>query len=117
MMFYINNILTWRFNTQPRGGGCFVVQIVGYGENSVSTHSRAEAAARLWSFNFLYRNCSFNTQPRGGGCKRKTYIVYRIKVSFNTQPRGGGCDANFMRITPFHEFQHTAARRRLQTLF
>ena len=36
-------------------------------KNAVSTHSRAEAAALVYhEDNLIYH--SFNTQPRGGGC-------------------------------------------------
>ena len=37
-------------------------------------------------------------------------------MCFNTQPRGGGCDVPTQSPIPFRRFQHTAARRRLQTL-
>ena len=35
------------FNTQPRGGGCGRIFLVGRTYGKVSTHSRAEAAAHL----------------------------------------------------------------------
>ena len=81
-----------RFNTQPRGGGCQNLRrhILFL---PVSTHSRAEAAARwiavtkptvCWFqhtaarrrlpcfYGFLLgKGWCFNTQPRGGGCTRK----------------------------------------------
>ena len=36
---------TERFNTQPRGGGCFWPLVLIGSKKWVSTHSRAEAAA------------------------------------------------------------------------
>ena len=36
---------------------------------------------------------------------------------FNTQPRGGGCVTLDQPVEIKGEFQHTAARRRLQSLF
>ena len=54
------------FNTQPRGGGCRLVNLV------------------------LDVAPGFNTQPRGGGCILNAKSMRNI-FSFNTQPRGGGC--------------------------
>ena len=78
------------FNTQPRGGGCHSV-----------------------SYIMMVLN-SFNTQPRGGGC-HASHITLSGEMGFNTQPRGGGCFLAWASIGAFGEFQHTAARRRLQT--
>ena len=58
--------------------------------DAVSTHSRAEAAALGSAITMLAQDCSFNTQPRGGGC-----FLYPDDSDKNG------------------EFQHTAARRRL----
>ena len=55
----------------------------------VSTHSRAEAAAKKFIKSTKRITC-FNTQPRGGGCLSQ--IILRLIKSM---------------------FQHTAARRRL----
>ena len=77
----------------------------------VSTHSRAEAAANN-NAKFSELNSCFNTQPRGGGCFPAANRI-SWKSGFNTQPRGGGChlcDLLCFRV----QFQHTAARRRLQ---
>ena len=57
----------------------------------VSTHSRAEAAAVI----FVTRG--------------------QLTPSFNTQPRGGGCSMLEPHLSISIPFQHTAARRRLQT--
>ena len=57
------------FNTQPRGGGCFDASRVVPVAN-VSTHSRAEAAAKK-SEPIIKLSTSFNTQPRGGGCSKR----------------------------------------------
>ena len=59
-----------RFNTQPRGGGCFFLPLL-----------------------FLLGHC-FNTQPRGGGCPRWHCLALQYPC-FNTQPRGGGCIEQF----------------------
>ena len=106
----------------------------GNGHHYVSTHSRAEAAAKPKSsisppFTFQHTaarrrlplnngdnrqsiNC-FNTQPRGGGCLGTSTIRIR-SGGFNTQPRGGGCLRDCRRESDCQRFQHTAARRRLR---
>ena len=56
---------------------------------AVSTHSRAEAAAGFLPV-LPPSRASFNTQPRGGGCQGGNGRPKRCQ-SFNTQPRGGGC--------------------------
>ena len=61
-------------------------------QTKVSTHSRAEAAAFGRGF-----------------CRPQCY-------RFNTQPRGGGCWGAQRAKNRYVMFQHTAARRRLQTL-
>ena len=58
----------------------------------VSTHSRAEAAARAGSPENAMA-IRFNTQPRGGGCMCLPCLSNQINKCFNTQPRGGGCTA------------------------
>ena len=57
---------------------------------SVSTHSRAKAAARQKRATGA-KKPSFNTQPREGGCSRACRKRHRI-ICFNTQPREGGCE-------------------------
>ena len=100
------------FNTQPRGGGCDGTPIPKVKVISVSTHSRAEAAADLKKrgHNII---SSFNTQPRGGGCKGSITFYGSLKC-FNTQPRGGGCGTWLYCKCLVRRFQHTAARRRLR---
>ena len=101
----------------------------------VSTHSRPKAAAlsgvlllssRVFQHTAARRRlpgeciaapahrCSFNTQPPEGGCMRGG-LRCLIFSSFNTQPPKGGCF--IARLQPGGEvaFQHTAARRRLQS--
>ena len=144
------------FNTQPRGGGCTnknnrpcyssmfqhtaarrrlpSISTPFIFKTSVSTHSRAEAAATSAS-NISSNNKCFNTQPRGGGCFSQHTAINRATVCFNTQPRGGGCscsprqptsccrfntqprgggcERNLWAELQYKRFQHTAARRRL----
>ena len=74
-----------RFNTQPPEGGC---------------------ALRL---GFVWPILCFNTQPHGGGCEYKAVLDETPKVS--THSRAEAAAARDRLIL----FQHTAARRRLQS--
>ena len=65
---------------------------------NVSTHSRAEAAARP-NGNYTKPSQRFNTQPRGGGCPKRSVFCCNHN-GFNTQPRGGGC---FDRVRLYHQ--------------
>ena len=87
--FWLEPNATRGFNTQPRGGGCPPRPSTSAVSFSVSTHSRAEAAASRANSGGAGIK-SFNTQPRGGGCP-KGFKVNVWSVCFNTQPRGGGC--------------------------
>ena len=78
------------FNTQPPEGGC--------GIESAVTHSKLSG---------------FNTQPPEGGCQSFGRSQF-IDNCFNTQPPEGGCYSLETYISNRHQFQHTAARRRLR---
>ena len=78
---------------------------------SVSTHSRAEAAAICHPFSARSWR-GFNTQQRGGGCPKICRGIATVGC-FNTQPRGGGCNVRVILRLFRGQFQHTAARRRL----
>ena len=56
---------------------------------SVSTHSRAKAAAAIIDTT-NDTLIGFNTQPREGGCAIN-HRADRKHDCFNTQPREGGC--------------------------
>ena len=78
------------FNTQPPEGGWFRLSQYTKNERTVSTHSRPKAA--------------------GNGGKNKTA---ETKVSTHSRPKAAGnppCSASIL-LT----FQHTAARRRLES--
>ena len=57
---------------------------------------------------------SFNTQPPEGGWALACVLQYKLQ-SFNTQPPEGGWGQFWGGAFPICEFQHTAARRRLDT--
>ena len=101
------------FNTQPRGGGCkgYLPRQPG---RVVSTHSRAEAAANLKGVLFL--KFSVSTHSRAEAAAGSKIAPQCNPSCFNTQPRGGGCRASLSEKLERLEFQHTAARRRLQTV-
>ena len=79
--------------------------------SSVSTHSRTKAAASL-QVKTLFKLIGFNTQPHEGGCRGSTCFLRQPKC-FNTQPHEGGCAITPVVSSHAAWFQHTAARRRL----
>ena len=101
----------WRFNTQPRGGGCVGIHL-DTGELQVSTLSRAEAAAIGIDIATLCDVVSTLSRAEAAAsdmiltAQGKTevstlsraeaaaygYVETQTEMdSFNTQPRGGGC--------------------------
>ena len=77
------------FNTQPRGGGCFLFIFTILIDNSVSTHSRAEAAARPAERRAIKKEVSTHSRAEAAAILRYTPCLFLS--CFNTQPRGGGC--------------------------
>ena len=55
----------------------------------VSTHSRAEAAA--YSENLTGKRSIVSTHSRAEAAAFSCYCINPFVISFNTQPRGGGC--------------------------
>ena len=73
------------FNTQPREGGCrkkALPKIL----RSVSTHSRAKAAAKF-CHQAISKIGSFNTQPREGGCRNLHRTFSRSAVSTHSRAK------------------------------
>ena len=60
---------------------------------TVSTHSRAEAAARKYHLKSQINAVS--THSRAEAAAIVDSILLKISQCFNTQPRGGGCIADF----------------------
>ena len=80
----------WRFNTQPPEGGW-------------ALHAKRKTS-----------NCRFNTQPPEGGWQDRR-VFSCVLGSFNTQPpEGGWLDCSDVAALK-NRFQHTAARRRLDS--
>ena len=63
----LNFFLIQRFNTQPRGGGCFILTKSKQPEKEFQ-HTAARRRLRWRLINACICFDSFNTQPRGGGC-------------------------------------------------
>ena len=102
---------------------------------SVSTHSRTEAAALAQLHqSFCYKE-RFNTQPHGGGCQNRrknkmtTYNVsthsrteaaaqnhqaIQFDLDVSTHSRTEAAAYLVCGVDNYHQFQHTAARRRLR---
>ena len=100
-------------HSRPKAAGRVIVSMISI--LKVSTHSRPKAAApRRW---LRYgRNRSFNTQPPEGGCLLRR-VGTRNARRFNTQPPEGGCFWRLFVCLFWRWFQHTAARRRLVSLY
>ena len=77
---------------------------------SVSTHSRAKAAAIRTAQTVIAFEVSTHSRAKAAA----SYVSKDKKdEGFNTQPREGGCLLSATRILPTPVFQHTAAQRRL----
>ena len=127
--------LTTCFNTQPPEGGCTTrrSKIAAFGrfqhtatrrwlhdttiENSgfwpVSTHSHPKVAAFGDKIDQKI-NYSFNTQPPEGGCYRPRKQEGRRTVSTHSRTKAAA-PCFVTRHPQISLFQHTAARRRLQS--
>ena len=120
-------------HSRPKAAGHQPGQLIP--DKTVSTHSRPKAAGVFscrclisvsgfntqppeggWLGSFTYRRpreC-FNTQPpEGGWAKIKTPAAHN--TSFNTQPPEGGWIPDINLAINLKQFQHTAARRRLDS--
>ena len=99
------------FNTQPPEGGCRVgvVGVLGW---VVSTHSRPKAAASCRASDYRNTPC-FNTQPPEGGCGWPLSCTGSVTVSTHSRPKAA--ELRFLNKSGSRLFQHTAARRRLQS--
>ena len=102
----------FRFNTQPPEGGCRYAA-TGRRCHLVSTHSRPKAAARLMSNRIL--NCCFNTQPPEGGCAYALAAGCPRLVSTHSRPKAAVVKRTVILYNRL--FQHTAARRRLRSIW
>ena len=102
------------FNTQPPEGGCEdngKTRIWGF----VSTHSRPKAAAPPTKRLHLIQPVSTHSRPKAAATSLS--LMKRSQNCFNTQPPEGGCGSSIRTAFGDTEFQHTAARRRLQRSF
>ena len=107
----LNFFLIQRFNTQPRGGGCFILTKSKQPEKEFQ---HTAARRRLLMCHCIYSkqiNC-FNTQPRGGGCLVLSICGSLFWVS--THSRAEAAALWFFVQIFSAQFQHTAARRRLR---
>ena len=104
---------TRSFNTQPRGGGCSLKRGRGR-QGIVSTHSRAEAAAKIEEVGEWYLDVSTHSHPKVAAPEH-LLILDRSSVSTHSRTKAA---ANLGLISALNKimFQHTAARRRLPFL-
>ena len=97
-------------HSRPKAAG--LLNVYYNPDIGVSTHSRLKAAGRTTPATSLIL-LRFNTQPPEGGwqCHHDGGFV---SVCFNTQPPEGGWPSLAQHHHCRTEFQHTAARRRLE---
>ena len=110
----LQDVRTWvSFNTQPPEGGWEDIEKAA-ARVKVSTHSRPKAAGRKLG-KFDRNKLCFNTQPpEGGWLKGNLVFQADSAVSTHSRPKAAGCKyAHAKSITK--SFQHTAARRRLDS--
>ena len=86
-----------------------VVELASW--ETVSTHSRAEAAAKIDNMGINLNEC-FNTQPRGGGCQIVN-VRHLIVLMFQHTAARRRLPIINNSLDEISMFQHTAARRRL----
>ncbi|EFC88646.1 hypothetical protein NEIMUCOT_04695 [Neisseria mucosa ATCC 25996] len=101
------------FNTQPPEGGWMTITRVYIVQSRVSTHSRPKAAGFV-TVGLPWFCVCFNTQPPEGGWMMFSFSELN-KNCFNTQPPEGGWSMIRRMTSDIFQFQHTAARRRLET--
>ena len=79
----------------------------------VSTHSRPKAAALCNWMEALPDDVSTHSRPKAAA--QTGNLRRRACAGFNTQPPEGGCKRTARATNSLKAFQHTAARRRLQS--
>ena len=100
------------FNTQPHEGGCFSALV----RITLSPQFQHTAARRrlLIDEAAFHEDLAVSTHSRTKAAARFASLQYCTPLGFNTQPHEGGCVPNMDTKYNEVEFQHTAARRRLQ---
>ena len=101
------------FNTQPPEGG-WLADRQQKQKMTVSTHSRPKAAGGRLKPLLMRLKVSTHSRPKAAG--RATTASRTAASRFNTQPPEGGWDWNLTNRFYSNLFQHTAARRRLESL-
>ena len=79
--------------------------------NTVSTHSRAKAAANNRRISPLLSSVSTHSRTKAAA-SLQVKTLFKL-IGFNTQPHEGGCAITPVVSSHAAWFQHTAARRRL----
>ena len=124
------------FNTQPPEGGWNANRRYSIRCN-VSTHSRPKAAGRFGTNQRAGQEVSTHSRPKAAGAwshiRQKLVMVSThsrpkaaggstakwrfLIIRFNTQPPEGGWSCSYCITVWIALFQHTAARRRLESYF
>ena len=108
-----SSLLMWvpGFNSQPLEGGCVNQRIEPVVRRVVSTHSRSKAAARLRPTGTS--PCQVSTHSRSKAAA-KDGEIYAFRHDVSTHSRSKAAARQRRRCHCHHQFQLTAARRRLR---
>ena len=102
-----------RFNTQPPEGGWKDPRGTNPADISVSTHSRPKAAGCDGAAGQVAAQVSTHSRPKAAGPARQAAEVFDA-VSTHSRPKAAGSHSSSSYSQ--YEFQHTAARRRLENM-
>ena len=97
------------FNTQPPEGG-WVFNVLFFPVLWVSTHSRPKAAGYDHAAQYRRGRVSTHSRPKAAG-NLPICLLVSFLVSTHSRPKAAGADG--YKVVATREFQHTAARRRL----
>ena len=96
-------------HSRPKAAGSYIAPF--HAELFVSTHSRPKAAGHLLNKGLPHTLVSTHSRPKAAGTNDSN--SWWNFSCFNTQPPEGGWSSLETMLCQLFEFQHTAARRRL----
>ena len=99
-------------HSRPKAAAIFWLVILA--TSLVSTHSRPKAAALFGVVLLICAQVSTHSRPKAAAALG-AHTSKRDRC-FNTQPPEGGCNESCIPFCFMPAFQHTAARRRLQSV-
>ena len=114
MQTLLDDLLDEKVSTHSRPKAAGILRVSRAGESLVSTHSRPKAAGECDDLVNQVNKVSTHSRPKAAGAP-----IHRLRFAafcFNTQPPEGGWSVSRSDVDVLIQFQHTAARRRLDTM-